>query len=204
VRREAERHGASIQPDHVTVKRWLDGVRPQGMTPQFIAGALGRQLGEPIRVSDIGMAYASEAPSAPFSDEGAHHAVEQASLLLTGDLAGDAAVRDAALDPRSWDGAIVQWLCAPTATARLKEDFAGHVTTNDVEELRATSEAFMRLDFRFGGGRARTSLVQYRREPAIQGRRGEDSVCFDLTALEWGDRVCPPSKPSVHPAVGAG
>jgi hypothetical protein len=58
VRQVATEHGADVRCDHVSVTRWLEGGRPQGMTPHYIAQALSRKLGEPVAPRDIGMLYA--------------------------------------------------------------------------------------------------------------------------------------------------
>jgi hypothetical protein len=162
VRREAESRGLSVQSDHVSVKRWLDGVRPQGQTPRLVADALARQLGEPVRLQDVGMAYAEDAPadiSTALAIEPLASGLAAAGPLLVADLGGNAQLIRSAAQPAVWDSAIVHWLMPraenETATAPTRP------SRTDVRKVLVTTEAFSNLDFQFGGGHARSALIQY-------------------------------------------
>lgn len=54
IRVEAERRGLNISPDHVSVKRWLDGTVPHEDTIACIAGALSAKLGREVSLAEIG------------------------------------------------------------------------------------------------------------------------------------------------------
>ena len=64
VRTEAEKIGIAISPDHVSVGRWLDGMRPRDETVRCIAAALGTKLGRKITFAEIGYGSAPDAGSA--------------------------------------------------------------------------------------------------------------------------------------------
>src|SRR5258708_27176494 len=49
-------HGLDLRYDKTSVARWLRGQQPRGMAPTLIAEALGRKLGRPVTVEEIGMA----------------------------------------------------------------------------------------------------------------------------------------------------
>lgn len=55
VRTLAQRDGHSISPDHVSVRRWLDGTLPRGRTPDYIAVALSAKLQRRVTPADLGM-----------------------------------------------------------------------------------------------------------------------------------------------------
>lgn len=57
----ARRDGHSISPDHVSVRRWLDGTAPRGRTPDYIALALGAKLGRRVTPADLGLAADTDA-----------------------------------------------------------------------------------------------------------------------------------------------
>ncbi|HYS40522.1 MAG TPA: hypothetical protein VEO01_33320 [Pseudonocardiaceae bacterium] len=54
VRAEAEKAGHAISPDHVSVRRWLDGVRPHDETARCIAAALSAKLGRKLSFVELG------------------------------------------------------------------------------------------------------------------------------------------------------
>ncbi len=55
VRALARRDGGSISPDHVSVRRWLDGTVPRGRTSQYLAEVLGTKLGRRVTPDELGL-----------------------------------------------------------------------------------------------------------------------------------------------------
>ena len=53
VRAEALKIGLDISPDHVSVRRWLDGMRPHQDTIRAIAAALGAKLNRRVTCAEI-------------------------------------------------------------------------------------------------------------------------------------------------------
>jgi hypothetical protein len=55
----------------------------------------------------------------------------------------------------------VGWLVAPSSAKPAEPTSAEGVTRGAIDAVRETTEAFSRLDYRFGGGHARSALIQY-------------------------------------------
>jgi hypothetical protein len=49
-------HALDLRYDKTSVARWLRGQQPRGQAPSVIAEAIGRKLGRPVGVDEIGMA----------------------------------------------------------------------------------------------------------------------------------------------------
>jgi hypothetical protein len=163
VQRIAVQHGVEVRSDHVSVKRWLDGIRPRGLTPHFIAEALSGKLGEPVSVRDIGMTYAqvsdvSTAVDLPQSE--ADCATSGVAGLVAGDLSANPLVAQSDISTDSWNDSMVTWLVSPGPVSPSSPQIDG-LTPGSIEAVRATTDMFSRLDYRFGGGHARSALIQY-------------------------------------------
>lgn len=156
-------HGAEIRCDHVSVKRWLDGMHPRGVTPHFIAEALSRKLGERVAVRDIGMIYAEAIPFPPAAagvTSGANRVSDEVSALVAGDLSANPLVVESEVSSDAWNDSMVTWLVSPVLAPQPAAG-ARAVTAASVEAVRETTAMFARLDYRFGGGHARSTVVQY-------------------------------------------
>jgi hypothetical protein len=84
VRAEALKIGLDISPDHVSVRRWLDGMRPHQDTIRCIATALGAKLNRRVTCAEIGFDSVAEAAENGLIEDGAQYAprFEQAIDLL--------------------------------------------------------------------------------------------------------------------------
>ncbi|MEV0380519.1 hypothetical protein [Nonomuraea sp. NPDC050643] len=155
-------HGADIRCDHVSVKRWLDGMHPRGLTPHFIAEALSRKLGERVSVRDIGMLYAEATPFAPNSrkQQQADCLAGGVTALVSGDLSANPQVVESDVSTDSWNDSMVTWLVNPVPIPKLLTE-GRLVTASHIEAVRETTGMFAKLDYRFGGGHARSTVVQY-------------------------------------------
>src|ERR1700761_3405769 len=54
VRAEAARRGIAAAPDHVAVRRWMDGMRPHDDTIRCIVAVLSAKLGHEVTPEQIG------------------------------------------------------------------------------------------------------------------------------------------------------
>ncbi|HEX4812890.1 MAG TPA: hypothetical protein VFV66_09080 [Nonomuraea sp.] len=158
----AASHGVDVRCDHVSVKRWLDGMHPRGLTPHFIAEALSRKLGERVSVRDIGMLYAEATPFAASSrqQQQADCLAEGVTALVSGDLSANPQVVEREVSADSWNDSMVTWLVNPVSIPRRLAE-GRLVTASSVEAVRETTAMFAKLDYRFGGGHARSTVVQY-------------------------------------------
>ncbi len=64
-------------------------------------------------------------------------------------------------DPRAWNDAPLRWLIDPGTVPSREAPRGARIGLADVERFRATVEMFRQLDDRYGGGHARTALIQY-------------------------------------------
>ncbi|MGW2215398.1 hypothetical protein ACWCSD_10465 [Nonomuraea sp. NPDC001684] len=156
----AATHGADIRCDHVSVKRWLDGMHPRGLTPHFIAEALGRKLGERVSVRDIGMMYAESTPFTRSALKQSDCLAGGVTVLVSGDLSANPQVVESDISADSWNDSMVTWLINPIPSPKPLAE-GRLVTASSVEAVRETTAMFAKLDYRFGGGHARSTVVQY-------------------------------------------
>ncbi|GGO67081.1 hypothetical protein [Nonomuraea cavernae] len=156
----ATHHGTDLRCDHVSVKRWLDGMHPRGLTPHFIAEALSRKLGEQVSVREIGMRYAEATPFVARKPRQAGGLADGVTILVSGDLSANPQVVESEVSSDAWNDSMVTWLVNPVPIPRpLAEQRL--ITAASVEAVRETTGMFAKLDYRFGGGHARSTVVQY-------------------------------------------
>lgn len=156
----ASEHGVEVRCDHVNVKRWLSGAQPRGMTPHFIAEALSRKLGEPLTLAEVGMAPNDEGVllSSLSYPERLSESIDVVVALVRADLAGSSTVGPGNLDPHAWSDLMVGWLVAPDITDATD---GAVLTPSPAEALARATTLFSQLDYQFGGGYARSALVQF-------------------------------------------
>lgn len=166
----AAERGLDFRYDKTSVARWIRGQQPRGRAPDIIAEALGRKLGRPVTVDEIGMGTARQLASSV----GLHFAagltecLEQVGELWRSDVArrdsaaipsqqgsGPANVAPAALVEPSRD-----WLITPV-DAQVSRSSGPRVGTADVAAVRATTAALVDLDRRWGSGHMRPVVVHY-------------------------------------------
>ncbi|MCQ4080717.1 transcriptional regulator [Streptomyces sp. RB6PN25] len=155
-------HGLDLRYDKTSVARWLGGQQPRGRAPAIIAEALGRKLGRTVTIDEIGMANGKHLASGV----GLHFAptvlgaVEQACELWRSDagrrdfLTGSTVAASALVEPSR------DWLITGPDTA-VSRNGGPRVGTCDVEAVRATTQALVELDHRFGSGHVRPVVVHY-------------------------------------------
>jgi hypothetical protein len=176
-------HGLQLRYDKTAVARWIkDGAQPRGIVPHLIAEALGAKLGRSLTLADLGMADEEVVPL----DVGLTYASTTAGTVQTAaDLwRCDVDRRDFLINSAFTAGALsapsLDWLINPPdqPTGRGER----HVGGSDVAAVRAMCEMFTRLDNSFGGGHARSALVQYLDSEAGPMLRGTytDKVGRDL------------------------
>jgi hypothetical protein len=162
VRVAGAEQGVSILCDHTSAGRWLAGTLPRERTAFAILAALRKRLGPQLTLHDIGLAASESVPpdvGRRYEDD-VDETLAAVPRLLRADLddvrtitAGDPAVG-------AWTQASLAWLTAtdthvPTYTSGVR------VGRTDVRVIRQTTDVFVDLDNRFGGGHARRALVQY-------------------------------------------
>jgi tetratricopeptide (TPR) repeat protein len=166
VRAEAEKAGHAISPDHVSVRRWLDGVRPHDDTVRCIAAALSAKLGRKLSFVDIGFDGPVVATEAGIVTDSASYptkpeqAVDVLADLTSADLSDSPLVTAAGWVSEAAPSVITGYLFADP----LRLDQGGPVAESGAEiasRIRATVRYLMDLDFQFGGGHTRKMLLFY-------------------------------------------
>lgn len=166
VRAEADKINLAISPDHVSVRRWLDGVRPHEDTIRCIAAALGGKLGRRVSLAEIGFDAPNAEPEADVVADAAQYpakpeqAVDVIAELTNADLSDSPVVTAAGWVSETAPSVITGYLFAEP----LRLDQAGPVAESGAEvasRIRATVRYLMDLDFQFGGGHTRKMLLFY-------------------------------------------
>lgn len=180
---EAARNGVDVHYDHVAAQRWLKGMHPRGATPHFIAKVLSAMLREPVSLADIGLedmagavVLGLEYPDDPKSS------LDTLAGLVRADLMDANAPALSSVTAEAWSELMVKWLLSPD-TVRISPFEIS--PASPVEAIRATTDAFSRLDYRFGGGQARRSLIQYVESDVLPDLRG-----FSLSSAIAGEVLC--------------
>ncbi|GGP05444.1 hypothetical protein LDL08_06440 [Nonomuraea glycinis] len=164
VRQIAQNDGISLSCTHVDVKRWLDGVKPRSATARFIAEALSQKAGMTFSLDDIGLGsvVTPETLEATLAHGGGISDVGSLLLGLTRrDLADDPVALESVIVPDAWSEALIAWLLSRPEPHQARENARPSVGVWDVHAIRATTEIFANMGFQFGGGHARSALIQY-------------------------------------------
>lgn len=166
VRAEAAKCGHDISPDHVSVRRWLDGVRPHHETIRCIAAALGAKLNRKITAAEIGFGAVQEVAEVDRVNEGAQYtphsaqAVELLATLTSADLSDSPALAASAWVSETAPSIIAGYLFSEPQ----RGEYAGSLAVSNADvagRIRATLRCLMNLDFQFGGGHTRKMLLMY-------------------------------------------
>ena len=121
-----------------------------GLAPDSSSAAsFGGQLSDEL-VSDVGLRY----PDTP------REAAGNLTWLWQSDLSDVAELRGR-IDPGAWNDASLGWLVSPGGQNDIATASGVRIGMADIDRFRATVDMFVQLDNRFGGGHARTSLIQY-------------------------------------------
>lgn len=169
----AAQHGVQRRYTHIDVGRWLDGRQPRGVVPAVIAQVLAAKLGRPVSVADIGMRAGVDAALARAAEypQTLADAVTAVEAVVRADRPGVEIEGVDAVESAAWSDLMVQWLLAPDEPPPAIVESAG----SRAGALLLATEMFSRLDYQFGGGFARSSLVEFIRAeaaPMVASRGG--------------------------------
>lgn len=175
-----EEQGLDLRYDKTSVARWLRGQQPRATTPALIAEALGRKLGRPVTVEEIGMVDERDGTAALGLRFGAgpEESAVMAAALWRADAGGREQLRAVSFAVSAMVGPSRDWLIMPSdagtgrngsvAAAAAQQAHGAHphcaplrVGISDVAAVRAATESFRALDHRFGGGHVRVLAVRY-------------------------------------------
>jgi tetratricopeptide (TPR) repeat protein len=166
IRAEAKRRGIDASPDHVSVKRWLDGTRPQDDTIRCIAAVLSAKLGREVSFAEIGYEVTPQRSQNDVVEDSAHYpaeparAVELLDTLTSADIANSPEVMRSSWVSETAPGVITGYLFSSPAW----QDGRGSMITANAaaaERIRVFTRHLMDLDFHYGGGHVRRVLLFY-------------------------------------------
>ncbi|MCF2531148.1 transcriptional regulator [Yinghuangia soli] len=159
----AARGLTDVRCDHVDVGRWLSGMRPRGEKPELLAAALGRRLGRPLTLAEVGMSGRGGPPINLALDfaEDRTAVLRTARTLWNEDLKRTDFLRHGVVSAAMLATPMTRWLLAPPAEPAYRPGRTVKVGDRDVDAVRATTRMFEDLDHQYGGGHARTAAVQY-------------------------------------------
>jgi transcriptional regulator with XRE-family HTH domain len=131
--------------------------------PTAARQALGLDA-SPATAAGIIVPQQRPAPAAEISLEYPDTLVQAAGNVVSlwrADLADQGALVQGRIDPGAWNDASLRWLVDPVSPPEADLPGGVRVGMGDVERFRVTVETFGQLDDRFGGGHARSALIQY-------------------------------------------
>ncbi len=154
--------GVALRYDHTAVTRWLAGEQPKPPGPDLVAEVLTEVVGRRVVPSDCGM---SSGPST--ADLGLEfslslaEATAAATALWRSDVERRRFLIGASYAAAVYPAASMRWLTMPapehpTSCAGLRR-----IGQSDIDAVRKMNSAFRDLDNRVGGGKVRSTLVQY-------------------------------------------
>lgn len=155
VRVEAKQRGIDASPDHVSVKRWLDGTRPHDDTIRCIAAVLSAKLGREISFAEIGYEVTAQRSQIDVVEDGARYpaevarAVELLDTLTSADMADSPEVMRSDWVSETAPGVIRGYLFS----SPVWQDGQNSLITADAaaERIRVFTRHLMDLDFNYGG-----------------------------------------------------
>ncbi|MER8117011.1 hypothetical protein [Streptomyces sp. NPDC094031] len=162
VRQVATECGVALGTNKGMIRHWLNGVVPQGTTPQFLAVALSRRVGRLLTPADLGLPSEDTAADDTMGLSLEADPIDvllpmwRAELDRRTFLTASAYSAAAAALPLDY----VQEIADRTTAAR-----TGHVVgMAEVRAVRDMIRMFSEMDERHGGQHGRSALVQYLRD----------------------------------------
>ena len=172
IRVEAKRRGIDASPDHVSVKRWLDGTRPHDDTIRCISAVLSAKLGREVSFAEIGYEVKQQHPQNDIVEDGARYpaesarAVELLDTLTNADMADSPEVIRSNWVSETAPSVITGYLfSSPTWQDDQGSPITAHAAA--AERIRAFTRHLMDLDFKYGGGHVRRVLLFYFRSEIV-------------------------------------
>jgi len=169
---EAKRRGIDASPDHVSVKRWLDGTRPHDDTIRCIAAVLSAKLSREVSFAEIGYELRLQSSQNDVVEDGAQyhaesaHAVELLDTMTGADMADSPEVMRSSWVSETAPSVITGYLFS---SPMWHGDQGPLITANAAaaERIRAFTRHLMDLDFQYGGGHVRRVLLFYFRSEIV-------------------------------------
>ncbi|MRH89197.1 hypothetical protein GFY24_17365 [Nocardia sp. SYP-A9097] len=165
-RRVVERgraRGLKLKYDHSSVGRWLSGEQPQSPGPELIAEVLTELLGRKVTPAMCGMASGHDASADLGLDFSLSlsGAVNAATALWRSDVEHRRFLQDTTYAVAVYPAASMRWLTLPGPEHPVSTGSSRRVGQIDVDAVQTMATAFRDLDNKVGGGKVRSTIVQY-------------------------------------------
>lgn len=179
---EARRRGIRATPDHVSVKRWLEGMRPHDETIRCVAAVLSAKLGREISPAEIGFELKRRPiPGEAVADSARYPAEASTAVALLDNLASADMTNSPDVTRADWasqaaSSVITQYLFSSPVWGIESPLLAS--TGGSAERIRSFVRHLMELDFQFGGGHTRRLLLFYFRNEIVPllGQHHSDQI----------------------------
>ncbi|MFE4456106.1 hypothetical protein ACFROC_02000 [Nocardia tengchongensis] len=155
--------GLELCYDHSSVGRWLAGEQPQPPVPGLIADTLTELLSRTITPAMCGMTNPPTATaeiglefSLSLSD-----AVDASTALWRNDVEHRRFLQDTSYAVAVYPAASMRWLTLPGPEHPVSIGTSRRVGQIDVDAVQSMATAFRDLDNKVGGGKVRSTIVQY-------------------------------------------
>lgn len=179
--------GVELSYDHTSVSRWLAGEQPKTPVPALISEVFTELAGRRVLPEDCGMAGGGETAELglEFSLSLAE-AITTATALWRSDVERRRFLLDTPYMVAVYPAASMRWLTAPGQEHPVSSGYR-RVGLGDVDAVATMTAAFRDLDNRVGGGKVRTTVVQYLHSsvaPLLRGNYREQTgkQLFGVTA----------------------
>jgi tetratricopeptide (TPR) repeat protein len=160
-------------PDHVSVKRWLDGVRPHDDTIRCIVAVLSAKLGREVLPAEVGYELRSEStPNDVVKDGALYHADPGRAVALLDGLTGADMADSPEVMRSNWvsetaPSVITGYLFSTPTWHNVEVQHALSSGIGSAERIRAFTKHLMDLDLQYGGGHTRGMLLFYFRSEIV-------------------------------------
>ncbi|MFE5284548.1 hypothetical protein ACFRAQ_06205 [Nocardia sp. NPDC056611] len=155
--------GLELSYDHTSIGRWLAGEQPQPPVPNLIADTLTELLGRTITPAMCGMSNLRDAAA----DLGLEFslslsgAVDASTALWRSDIEHRRFLQDTSYAVAVYPAASMRWLTLPGPEHPVSIGSSRRVGQIDVDAVQTMAAAFRDLDNKVGGGKVRSTIVQY-------------------------------------------
>lgn len=178
VRRLGQSRGQQLKTDHVTVGKWRKGAVPRPDTVALITEVLSVMAGERITPAMIGMDSGGGTGLGETLDypSEVQESISRLGLLARRDLSADPQVTEKSAAPEAWTQPMLLWMLARPDGGTERSSSGARVGLAEVDAIHQTFKYFLSLDFQYGGGHARTALVQFFAQDVVPLLKGAYSA----------------------------
>jgi tetratricopeptide (TPR) repeat protein len=171
----------SLHRSHVA--HWISGVRPSGLTPQYLVEAASRRLGRQVTLSDLGLDDSDGGETAQADLDWERDPVADLVTVGRADLERRDFAKTALYSLAALAVPLDDWQEIAERGKRARTRYGAMVGKGEVEAVRHMTATFSQADERYGGGHARLAMVAYLTSDVAGYLRGSFTSDDDRRAL---------------------